>query len=159
MKSKVPTKKATAQSLPAAAGMTGIPVSKLRQMKNAGCPAFRSGRVYVLELDAWLKENSIEDAQKPAIPGADSNGDPIDKEGWEIERLKAQVQKLRLANQVSTGELVPKAEIREAMARALQPMLDVLDKHLEKHLYNLLSDKLRAALTQISTCKSTKSDE
>jgi hypothetical protein len=51
-----------------AAAALGIDIDKIRQAKAAGCPAFRSGRVYRDDLLAWFEE-------KRRLPAAESNRD------------------------------------------------------------------------------------
>ena len=43
-----------------AAAALKIDISELRKAKREGCPAFRSGRVYRVELLSWLEEKRLE---------------------------------------------------------------------------------------------------
>lgn len=45
-----------------AAAILNIDISELREAKAEGCPAFRSGRVYIAPLLAWFAE-SVSGAQ------------------------------------------------------------------------------------------------
>lgn len=82
-------------SLKAAAAALRLPMRTLQLAKQAGCPAFKSNRVYEAELLQWLEANA------ETIQAA--GGDPRD------EKLREEIRKLRIANDAKEGRLVEKA--------------------------------------------------
>ena len=55
-----------------AAAALNISIEEIRRAKRAGCPAFRSGRVYKKPLLKWLAENKPKGMKRPAGRGAAS---------------------------------------------------------------------------------------
>src|SRR5437868_410994 len=55
-----------------AAAVLKISIDEIRCAKRAGCPAFRSGRVYKKELLKWLAENKPKGMKRRAGRGAAS---------------------------------------------------------------------------------------
>jgi len=95
MKTEKPREGRTFDSLKAAATALRLPIRALQRAKQAGCPAFRSNRVYEAELLQWMEANpeTIEAA----------GDDPRD------EKLREEIRKLRIANDAKEGRLVEKA--------------------------------------------------
>jgi hypothetical protein len=98
-----PKKTRTFDSLKAAAAGLKLPLRVLQAAKAAGCPAFRSNRVYEAELLGWLEAN-------PETVGAADN-DP------KSEKLHEEIRKLRIANDAKEGRLVERAWVAERMQR------------------------------------------
>ena len=122
-------------NLSAASKGMGVPLALLKQAKEAGCPAFRGPRVHVAEYQAWTKEN----------PGGEAS-----KETWQIQLIKKQCRRLDLQYQQQLGELVPRGELKDAMASALQPIIGTLERHLDKSAYNAVCRDVKAALGAIA---------
>lgn len=84
-------------SIAQAAAAMGTTVARLRWAKKKGAPGFRGSRVYPGELSPWLREQET-------AGGQTAEGAPIDKEGWEIRRLRLQCEGLELANKKAAEE-------------------------------------------------------
>jgi hypothetical protein len=104
MKNEKPREGRTFDSLKAAAAALRLPMRTLQLAKQAGCPAFRSNRVYESELLAWLETN----AELIAAAGDDPRN----------EKLREEIRKLRLANDQREGRLVERAWVGERIQRA-----------------------------------------
>ena len=100
--SKKTEKGRTFDSLAAAAGALKLPLSLLKSAKLAGCPAFRSNRVYETELLHWLSAN----------PLAAETGNRRDK------KLDEEIRKLRMANDTKAGTLIQRAFVVQRIQRA-----------------------------------------
>jgi hypothetical protein len=98
------TKTRTFDSLKAAAAAMKLPMRLLKAAKAAGCPAFRSNRVYEAELIEWIANNP--EAAEMA------GDDPRD------EKLREEIRKLRIANDAKEGRLIERAWVAERMQRA-----------------------------------------
>lgn len=94
----------TFDSLRAAAAALKLPMRVLQTAKAAGCPAFRSNRVYESELLQWLESH-------PQVVG-DADDNPRD------ELVRQQIRKLRIANDAKEGRLVERAWVAERIQRA-----------------------------------------
>jgi hypothetical protein len=125
-------------SMTAASAAMGVPVSALREAKRAGCAAFVHGRVKVKEYQDWCKDRPT------------SGEAAMDKEAWEVERIKKQCRKFDLDYEQELGELIPRAELKDAMASAFQPIIGVLERHLERTTYNALCRDVKAALAKLA---------
>jgi hypothetical protein len=64
-----------------AASVLNIDIDVLRDAKAAGCPAFRSGRVYKKELQEWLRKNA---RKKSSVRNADD--EIVSAQDWENRR-------------------------------------------------------------------------
>ena len=115
----------------------GVPLSMLRAAKDAGCPAFRGGRVMVAEYQQWTAENEVD--------GAGEEG----KEAWQIQLLKKQCRRLDLQYQQQLGELVPRGDLKDAIQGAFAPITQTLEKHLDKTAFNALCRDVKDALAKI----------
>jgi hypothetical protein len=74
-------------SIASAAAAMGTTVGRLRWAKKKGAPGFRGSRVYPAELGPWLEAQEEQHS---------AGGTPIDKEGWEIRKLKLQCEGLEV---------------------------------------------------------------
>jgi hypothetical protein len=83
-------------SIRAASAGLKIPISKLRKIKAAGCPGFRSGRVFPAEIVAWLKSH-------PAAPA--QAGPPDDKETLALRKLGEQIREIQTRRELNEIEL------------------------------------------------------
>ena len=93
-----------ADSMKAAAGLTGLTEARIAAAKAAGCPAFRGSRIHIGELLAWLEQNG------DTLPTGDAELDEITKE---IAREKLRAH--RFNNDVAEGRYV----LREDFAAQL----------------------------------------
>lgn len=84
-------------SIAQAAKALGCTVARLRKAKKQGAPGFRGSRVYPGELVPWLK------GKEGGEQGAGSG--ELDKEAWEIRKLRLQCEGLELANK-QKGDLL-----------------------------------------------------
>lgn len=104
-------KKATAapqyyDSIRAAAGVLGMSVAALMAAKGAGCPAFRSGRVYGAELAAWLETHTL--------PVATDDGTIA---AARLRKVQEEVRKLKLVNDRNAGTVIPRAIVAQAVGK------------------------------------------
>lgn len=89
----------------AASAALGISILILRHAKKKGCPAFRSNRVHVAELQDWLAKN----------PSGDSAGEDIDA----AQKLKVeQARHWELRNNRAEAQLIARAWVIERFQRA-----------------------------------------
>ena len=97
----------TYDSLAGAAAGLGLSIDVLRAAKRAGCPAFRSNRVYSSELLAWLKAHP-----QTVTPG------------MKEQKLAEEVRKLKLVNDQREGRLVDRAWVSEQIMRMAAKLND-----------------------------------
>lgn len=93
-------------SLAAAAKGIPLPMAVLKAAKAAGCPAFRSNRVYADELVRWLAKHP------EVLATVGTEGDP------KAQKLFEEIRKLRIANDAKEGRLVERAWVAERIQRA-----------------------------------------
>jgi len=74
----------------------GTTAARLRWAKKKGGPGFRGSRVYPGELAPWLKEQEA---------GRSEDGEPFDKEGWEIRKLRLQCESIAIENKKKGDEV------------------------------------------------------
>ena len=110
----------TADSMRAAAAMSGIALETIERAKAAGCPAFRGSRVYVDELAEWLEENS------ETLPTGDAELDAINK-----EIAKEKLRKWRIENDNREGKSIPRAEAERRISEYGEELKSVLRQKLE----------------------------
>ena len=105
-KTKLPK---SADSLGAAAAMLSaaghsVKVSDLQKYKRAGCPAFKSNRVYFEDLFKWLEDQT---------PKAGTETGAEDIETLEKVKLKEQIRKLRVQTDALERKVIPIEEARQ----------------------------------------------
>ena len=127
-----------------------LSVEALHRARDAGCPAFRNGKVDTEMLSIWLVDHpevleSPEDADEP------DDKKPLKEQElqWKIERHKKACRALDLKYESEIGELVPRQQLREALAKAFSPLCVSLEKYLDRPTYNKLVKDLREALTEV----------
>ncbi len=88
----------------AASGMK-LPLAAIQAAKAAGCPAFRSNRIYEAELREWIKAN-------PKL---------VKKTAGNLReiKLKEEIRKLKLANDLREGRLIERAWMAERLLVAV----------------------------------------
>lgn len=91
-------------SLSQAAGV-GIPLAVLKTAKAAGCPAFRSNRVYTLELTIWLA-NQLQ-------TGGDETKELLDLKTEQALETRERRKKLEMQNNETSKQLVPRTLCQE----------------------------------------------
>lgn len=94
----------TFDSMKAAASGMGVTLAQLRAAKNGGAPGFRSNRIYSDEVLPWIQEHGadIEEAE----------------ESLKEQKIREEVRKLRIANELKEGRLVPRPWVAERIHRA-----------------------------------------
>lgn len=103
----------------------------LQLAKKAGCPAFKSNRVYETELLHWLEKN----------PVAESH-DPRD------EKLREEIRKLRIANDAKESRLVERAWVGARIQRAAGDLQAFRAKSETEH-----PTKFAAAAGDVAHCR------
>jgi phage terminase Nu1 subunit (DNA packaging protein) len=111
-------------SLAQAAAQLGVPVAKLRRAKRLGCDAFRSGRVDLDALRAWLTER-----QRSGKPSPDDI-EPAAIGRAKLQVLRQQARRLRLQSDQREKLLVSRAEVCKAMSRTASRVRELLESRL-----------------------------
>jgi hypothetical protein len=134
-----------ADTIEAAAGLTGYTETFLRHLKGKGVPAFRSGRIYVDELEAYYEENRGE------MEKLEKECDDLD--GVDAELQRERLRKARLANDQAAGLLIEKADVArrvEPLAVELKNMLRrALEDDLPRELVGKSEEQIRIKLTEV----------
>ena len=127
-----------------------VPYDALLRARDAGCMAFRKGKVDTSFLSEWLVDHpevleSPEDADEP------DDKKPLKEQElqWKIERHKKVCRAQDLKYESEIGELVPRQQLREALAKAFSPLCVSLEKYLDRPTYNKLVKDIREALTEV----------
>lgn len=111
-----------------------IPLAEMRRAKRNGSQAFRSGRIYRDDLIEWLEANP----RGPEIAGDES------KEGLECQRLKVQIEGLKLRIEREKGELLPAAIVREEQARFVSIFCEECRLLMDKDKYRVFVDRVKS---------------
>ena len=107
-----------AKSLAEAERLTGITRQTLSAYKKDGCQAFKpNGRISLPELESWM-----------ALNGKEAGRAPSDLMQARIRLLTAQAVKTEHDNKIRHGEMVNKAEIRDAAVQIMTLVFDSLEK-------------------------------
>jgi hypothetical protein len=134
-----------ADTIEAAAGLTGYTETFLRTLKGRGVPAFRGGRIYVDELEAHLENNRDEMDQ------LERECDEVD--GVDADLKRERLRKARLANDQSAGLLIAKSDVASRTERLAAELKNQLRRSLEDELPRELlgksEDLIRARLTEV----------
>lgn len=133
-----------------------IPYDVLLRARDAGCGAFRNSKVDTAFLSEWLVDHP--EVMVPPDEPEDDEGRTLKEQElqWKIERHKKACRALDLKYESEIGELVPRQQLREALAKAFSPFCATLEKHLDRPTYNKLVKDLREALMEVD--KSTTPD-
>lgn len=92
-----------------AAAFLDLPLDLMKRAVRAGCPAFRSNRVYARELIDWLDAHRVDlEANAQALGGMD---------GLKQQEVAERVRKLKLANDRHEGALISRAWVVERIQR------------------------------------------
>ncbi len=145
--------------------MLKVEMGVVQRARDAGCAAIIRSQVDTVHLAAWLAEhpevygpsNSAGAGGSGGIGGdSDDEGDaelplPLKEQElqWKIERHKKACRALDLKYESEIGELVPRQQLREALAKAFAPLCVSLEKHLDRPTYNKLVKDLREALAEV----------
>jgi len=85
--------------------------------------------------------------------GTDENFDdlPLKEQDllWKIERQKKSCRKLDLDYEQQIGELIPRQQVRESLAKAFAPICLTLERHLDRKSYNVVCEEIRSALSKL----------
>lgn len=109
-----------ADTMGAAAAMTGHSEENLSRAKAAGCPAFRGSRVYLGELVAWI------DANPEVVATGNSDLDAV-----QLDIARERLRKFRIENDTAEGRLVPAADIAPLVEQFGRDLLSILRRVLE----------------------------
>ncbi len=88
----------------------------LKAAKKAGCPAFRNGRIYVVELTDWLKDNPVDPSQS------------VGKEAMQIRKLAAECARLEFDNAIREKKYVLIDEVNAINARVDADIINSLQE-------------------------------
>lgn len=107
-----------AKSVKQAAALSGFDARFLEQVRDAGCPAWRSNRIYFGEISAWVTENKdkLTAAQKSA---GEAGTLKEQKEAADLRKAIAQAERIEIQNAESKRLLV-RASDYERDIRAIQ---------------------------------------
>lgn len=150
-----------ADSLGQAGSMLGLPVRLLQTAKAAGCPGFRGGRVYLIEVQEWLAK-----PENLAVLKAQS----IELEKVELDIAKEKLRLIRHRADLATQQVIPVGDVRESFLRAILAaksrwfaaetnvtMLASVDLQLSAEqatkLREILAHEIRESLLELSRCK------
>ena len=111
----------------------GIPRAEQVRAKSAGCPAFRGGRIYKAALVAWLKDN-------PAKPGEGQG------ESLRARKMEKQIEKLDIEIETARGKLCARELVQEFVGKLIADLFDILDRHLNRDLFNQVSRELKTRI-------------
>lgn len=138
-----------------AAELLRIPVTVIQRARDAGCSAIRNGKVDTNHLSEWLVDHPEVLEGDDVLPEETASLKEQELQ-WKIERHKKACRALDLKYESEIGELVPRQQLREALAKAFTPICVTLEKSLDRPTYNKLVKDIREALTEVD--KSTTPD-
>lgn len=119
------------RSLRHASAKMEIPVAMLKKIRDAGCDGFVGKNIYPGAIFEWLVKN----------PGfLETGGDPRSKEEWQIEEIKARVEKIGLQNQEIRGQLI-RVEDTITLCRTLGARIQARLRRAENDLAPAVSDR------------------
>lgn len=134
-----------ADTIEAAAGMTGYSETFIRALKGQGLPCFRSGRIYVDELEAHIADHPEE------MEALERQADDID--GMDNDLKRERVRKIRLANDQAAGLLLPKSAVAAQVEQLGNELKNLLRRSLEDDLPRELvgknEDQIRTRLIEV----------
>ena len=107
--------------------------SELSRAKAAGCLGFRGGRLYKMEIVAWLAANP-----RPAGGGQVEN--------IRTEKMKKQIEKLSLEIDTHRGKLVSRETAKQFFGEVMADIFDLLDKALDREQYNRIARELKTRI-------------
>lgn len=109
-----------ADTLTAAAAMSGFSEENLTRAKAAGCPAFRGSRVYLSELVSWF------DANPEVLTSGDSELD-----GVTLQIAREKHRKIRFENDCAEGRYVLAADVAPQIEQWGRELVSILRRMLE----------------------------
>lgn len=132
-----------ATSFKQAATLTGLSVPTLRNCRDAGCGAFRHGRLYLDELTTWL------DRHPEALEASES--DPATKEAARLRRINAEIEKTEIWIANAKRTLVTRQwheqQIREMFSQ-LRGELEAFPGRVTPRVVGLSPAKIQAVLKE-----------
>jgi hypothetical protein len=132
-----------------------IPHDAILRARDAGCPAFKRGRVNIAAFSEWAEKHpesmEPEEGEDGDMEGDNTDGTPLKDQDlkWKIERNKKACRALDLKYESEIGELVPRQQLREALVKSFSPVCVSLEKVLDRPTYNKLVNEIRDALTSV----------
>lgn len=119
-------------SMAAAARAIGVSVTLLKVAKRRGAPGFVGSRVDVERLRPWLDK---------------ANLDTPDKETIQIAKLREEVRKLKIVNDLKEGKLVAVSEVAPWAGNIFRGSLQIAEQKLLNEMpalvENLNADQIR----------------
>ena len=129
-----------------ASAATGLSVVEIRKAKKAGCIAFRYGKIYKKELLDWI---AAEKAKAP-VAAIDESETASDEE-MESRKLRAQTLKAELELDIAKGKVINRDLVRTEWATNLSAIFDILDKSLDRGIYNSIAKEVKIYLGKKAT--------
>lgn len=109
-----------ADSMTQAAGMLGLDITILEAAKRAGCTAFRSSRVYLDELETFLKDFDF-----------DQVDELLEADRIAIEIKREDLRKKKLANDIAEGAYVHLSELGPFLMKLAEDQRSLIRDLLE----------------------------
>ena len=104
--------------------MLGIPIEVIRQAKRDGCPAFRSGRVYIADLLPWLKSHEYRWA---AGEGQNGSSDAAKERSIRLQRDELRLERERFEFEQLKNRMLPVSQFELALAKTITAFVRALD--------------------------------
>lgn len=117
------------ESVGAGEAATGIPAAVLQRLKDTACPAWRGGRLYIEELEAWMDDNEL-----PEVPQSA-------QEEWNLKIAEERHRKLKLANDIEEKKVVPIEDAAGLIHKMAIHARETLRRALEEELPPLVAGK------------------
>jgi hypothetical protein len=160
-----------------AAATLKIDISELREAKAAGCPAFRSGRVYTAPLLAWLAEKRRRSREvgntkrdNGVADHAPQKDQELSKAYWDRKKAHLDYERALYRFEIEQEKHLPLAEISGAVGQMLvgfRTALNMLPANAARWLVGLrdfhqIKDKLQsevdAVLNSLGRCDYVKTE-
>jgi len=138
------------QTLKQASVATGLAVATIKRIRDDYAPkCFRSGRIYTIELQKWVADNS----DKLMV-----GDEPQSKEEWQIEEIKRRCEKIEIGNKRLKGDLIPVSEILDMVTLLATEIVKIHkqnETNLPVALANMEQDQIRSILRNVTedVCK------
>lgn len=145
---KTPATASNFTNMHQASAATGLSVIEIRKAKKAGCIAFRYGKIYKKELLDWI---AAEKAKVPVPVAAIDESDTASDEEMESRKLRAQTLKAELELDIAKGKVINRDLVRTEWATNLSAIFEILDKSLDRGIYNSIVKEVKIYLGKKAT--------
>jgi len=138
-------------SMTSAAKILGVPMAEIKRAKTGGCKGFRNGRIYRQNLIDWLADNSTTPTATPGTsPTTIPSGVVIEATDAEMEsrKLAAQTLKAELELDKAKERVIDRDLVRTEWSTHLTQIFDILDKSLDRGIYNSIAKEVKLYLGQ-----------